>query len=58
MEPIDGYAKVTPQELVKMAEHDPLAAWKALKNEGKRLSKECARVGALFAARRFLDAMA
>jgi hypothetical protein len=41
-----------------MAERDLSAAWKALKNEGKRLSKECACVGPLFAARRFLDAMA
>jgi integrase len=50
-----GIAKVTPQELVKMAERDPSATWKALKEAGKHLSKDSVRVGALYAARRFLD---
>jgi len=48
-------AKVTPQELVKMGERDASATWKALKETGKRLSKDSVRVGALYAARRFLD---
>jgi hypothetical protein len=38
-----------------MAEQDPSATRNALKEAGKHLSKDSVRVGALYAARRFLD---